>query len=278
MFQPPKWTHVTLPSVEGVNILRDPPKSITTRRITKVGEDNSITEMIDGSGDRVCEGINTYARGVNPMVEVSYDNFSNNGGRTGGTSYATTQAQAYLPYRIMDAGAFRAPVIAPTDLLPLSRLPRVHTFAKANAGFVDFTKTIACGTNARNTKAHTIKASIDPQKTFKKYTVNKMSTADSTKDKLNYSARSNPRGHTKIVLNDNVHLSQNRPNGSGYTNINGIHSASQFNPETTIIKRNLSLNGFDGRPSMKRTMHTDEQKIVSAVGQLKPGNVQTRIY
>ena len=42
---------VTLPSVEAglgsMNILRDPPKSIMTRRIDKVGETSSITEMID---------------------------------------------------------------------------------------------------------------------------------------------------------------------------------------------------------------------------------------
>ena len=46
----------TLPSVEGgfgsMNILRDPPKSIMTRRIDKVGETSSITELIDGSGNR----------------------------------------------------------------------------------------------------------------------------------------------------------------------------------------------------------------------------------
>ena len=43
----------TLPSAESwgtnMNILRDPPKSITTRRIDKVGQTSEITTMIDDS-------------------------------------------------------------------------------------------------------------------------------------------------------------------------------------------------------------------------------------
>lgn len=48
---------VTLPSVEGWgtnnNILRDPPKSIMTRRIDKVNQDGSVNEMLYHSGDRL---------------------------------------------------------------------------------------------------------------------------------------------------------------------------------------------------------------------------------
>ena len=42
---------VTLPSVDSwgtnMNIIRDPPKSITTRRRDKVGENSDILKMID---------------------------------------------------------------------------------------------------------------------------------------------------------------------------------------------------------------------------------------
>ena len=136
--QYPKTEHVTLPSVEGFNgsfnILRDPPKSIFTKRIDKVGQNSDIINLIDESGDRAVEGISVYSRGVNPMVSVSYDNNSKNAGINTGSK------QAFLPYRIMDRGAFRPPVRTQRDLLPLSRQPRAWFEAKSNPGFVDYTK------------------------------------------------------------------------------------------------------------------------------------------
>ena len=65
---------VTLPSVDSwgtdMSIMRDPPKSITMRRIDKVGPDSTITKMQDES-DRSAECILLFARGVNPSVSVS---------------------------------------------------------------------------------------------------------------------------------------------------------------------------------------------------------------
>lgn len=135
---------VTLPSVSSwgtnMNILRDPPKSIQTRKIDKVGQTSDITQMIQESGDRACENISTYARGVNPMVSVSYDNYGNNGGqRTLGNA-----TQAFLPYRIMNGGAFRPPARDQRELLPLSRQPRLATTCFSQPGFADFSKKAAC--------------------------------------------------------------------------------------------------------------------------------------
>ncbi len=137
----------TLPSVESwstnMNILRDPPKSVTTRKIDKVGETSVITQTIDESGDRFSEAINRYARGVNPMVSVSYSNHGTNA--NGG--------EAFLPYRIMRDGAFRPPSRRPEELLPLSRLPRIWTYMTTQKHAPDFTKRIMnCGT-AENTRA-----------------------------------------------------------------------------------------------------------------------------
>ena len=152
--QYPKLEHVTLPSVDGFNgsfnILRDPPKSIFTKRIDKVGQNNDIIDDIDMSGDRMSEGIKVYARGVNPMVSVSYDNNSNNAGSfTSGAfgqgnysnqGHHTGNRQAFLPYRIGDKGAFRPPIRSQRDLMPLSRQPRAWFQALTNPGFADFTK------------------------------------------------------------------------------------------------------------------------------------------
>lgn len=133
---------LTLPSVESWgtnnNILRDPPKSIHTRRIDKVGDTSNITGMIDDAGDRACEAIQEYARGVNPMVSVSYSN--------------TDGSSSKLPYRIMRDGAFRPPIRRPTDLLPLSRMPRVWTSAETQKGFIDYTKSRNCAKSVEKTR------------------------------------------------------------------------------------------------------------------------------
>lgn len=143
--QYPKTEHVTLPSIESWgtnnNILRDPPKSITTRRIDKVYENNDITNLVDESADRICDGINVYARGVNPFVSVSYDNNSNNAGIAGNATSFSNRTQARLPYPAFEGGAFRPPIYTQRDLLPLSRLPRAWFGTTSTPGFVDFSKT-----------------------------------------------------------------------------------------------------------------------------------------
>ena len=180
---------VTLPSVESwgtnMNILRDPPKSLMTRRKDKVGETSSITELIDGSGNRSCEAISLYARGINPSVSVDYGNAGNNGGQRGGGCFGGGSmnnaggnigssgntlhgGQAYLPYRVNRDGAFRPPIVSPFNLLPLSRMPRTNTAAFSKPGFVDFSKKLTCpGGNYRAVKDETIKASIRPTATYR---------------------------------------------------------------------------------------------------------------
>ena len=102
----------TLPSVDtwgtNMNILRDPPKGIFTQRVDKISDTSEITQMIQDSGDRANEAILVYARGVNPMVSVSYDNYGNNGGQRRGNKASAGMVdgsfnsgkQSYLPYRI----------------------------------------------------------------------------------------------------------------------------------------------------------------------------------
>ena len=173
----------TLPSVESwgtnMNILRDPPKSITTRRIDKVGETSLLTEMCDESGDRLCEAISMYARGINPFVSVDYGNAGNNGGQRSGfggtvgndrssSGNAMHGGQAYLPYRVNRDGAFRPPIVTPFNLLPLSRMPRTNTEAFSKKGFADFSKKLMCpGGNYREVKESTIKACVRPTATYK---------------------------------------------------------------------------------------------------------------
>ena len=174
----------TLPSVESwgtnMNIIRDPPKSITTRRVDRVGQTSSILELSDQSGDRVCEAISVYARGVNPSVSVDYSNYGNNGGRYGGASYGGISretnslgnriggGQAFLPYRVMRDGVFRPPIVSPFNLLPLSRMPRVNTRAFSKPSFADFSKKLVSPEgNYREVKDTKLTGCIRPTATYR---------------------------------------------------------------------------------------------------------------
>lgn len=165
---------VTLPSVDSwgsnMNIIRDPPKAVTTRKIDKVGDTASITQMIQESGDRFCEAINVYARGVNPMVAVSYGNQGTNGGQRVNGFGSSLVGQAYLPYRVARDGAFRPPIRSLRSLLPLSRQPRSWTSAFSKKGFADFTKKAYCPGTDQNTagvKKTTLKSCIRPTAVYK---------------------------------------------------------------------------------------------------------------
>ena len=163
MIQYPKNVHTTLPSVESwgasMNILQDPPKALWTRKIDKVGQTQEITNMIgEFSGDRICEYIKVYPRGINPMVSVSYSNYGTNGGQnrnfTNAGSWGKNKmsadgrrpmiGQAKLPYRLIDDGSFRPPVFRQEDLVPLSRLPRTNTEAWTKPGFISYAQNREC--------------------------------------------------------------------------------------------------------------------------------------
>jgi hypothetical protein len=150
---------VTMPSVEAWgtnnNILKDPPKSITTRRIDKVNQDGSINELMYESGDRFAEVLNVYARGTNPMVSVQYNNQNGN---------AVKQ-----PYRIIREGAFRPPILTQAQLLPLSRQPRNVTQVITNKEFIDYSKKVTCATpdSKRYFKDLPIQGPVIPNKYIK---------------------------------------------------------------------------------------------------------------
>jgi hypothetical protein len=162
----------SLPSVDSWgynnNILRDPPKSIHTRRIDKVGQTSSLIEMQDDSGDRVCEGINLYARGVDPMVSVSYSNAGNNGGQKSSSVFNNSSKQVYLPHPAIKDGAFRPPIMTQYQLMPLSRQPRINTETFTNKQLIDFSKKLQCpGGEYREVKNNILKVDVRPTKTYK---------------------------------------------------------------------------------------------------------------
>lgn len=197
MISMPKLESVTLPSVVGglgsMNILKDPPKGIFTRRIDKVGETSLLVDWVDSSitGSRICEVIKPYERGKNYMVDVEYGNNSSSGGvihqyngltsdRVNSSSVYNTQAK--LPYRIMREGAFRPPVISQFDLTPLSRQPRIWTYASTNPGLPNFKLRMENASDGgKSINEYAIKTCINPTAVYNIQTANTKAPFDVTK-------------------------------------------------------------------------------------------------
>ena len=168
----------TLPSVEtwgtNMNILRDPPASIQTRKIDKAFYTSEITQMIQESGDRANEAIMVYSRGSNPMTAISFDNYGTNGGSNRGVNGARNvggRTQSFLPHRTILQGAFRDSQKDQRQLLPLSRLPRVWTSSFTQPGFADFSKKAVCPSvedKLRGVKSQdtVLKACVRPTATY----------------------------------------------------------------------------------------------------------------
>lgn len=102
-------------------IYKDPPKAIFTRKYEPVNE-HEIQQFIRPDGDyadptRINESIKYFARGQNPMVEVSY---SNVGGAQ--TNQSLGNFQASNPYKVE---VVRPPMYPIETLVPISA-PRIH--------------------------------------------------------------------------------------------------------------------------------------------------------
>lgn len=157
----------TLPAVESWstnnNVVRDPPRAITTRMVERVGDTMDIVATLAESGDRYCEAINYYARSVNPSVAVSYGEAGSLGAPQSGGR------EAFLPYRVVRDGVFRPPVRRQQDLLPLSRLPRNWTSCEAKPFFVNYAnRAFNCGTaeTTREVKDALLRAECETRKTI----------------------------------------------------------------------------------------------------------------
>jgi hypothetical protein len=168
----------TLPAIEAWstnnNVVRDPPRSIMTRRIERVGDTSDILATVADSADRYCENINYYARDVNPFVSVSYGEAGSHGtaGAFGSDSRRLAGGEPFMPYRIIRDGAFRPPIWRQEDVLPLSRLPRNWTTCEARPFLVNYSqRALNCGTAAETREVHEElrKASCETARTISAY-------------------------------------------------------------------------------------------------------------
>lgn len=154
---------VTLPSVDdwgtNMNIVKDPNKGIFTRRKDKVGDTQEVLLAQDASGDRISECINVYARGVNPMVSVSYDNYSNNSGR----AMSSNRTAAHLPYK---PDRIIPPMYRQEDLMPLSRQPRNWFYTFTNPELPNVLQGMSCPTEKSAIESKKINYSVTNNKSY----------------------------------------------------------------------------------------------------------------
>lgn len=119
----PKLGHYQLPSWEVPHYLRDPPKSVFTRKYEPVTEADT-TWRLRNDESLISEHIQYIPRGVNPMVDVSFSNI-------GLAQQGTNGVQPSLPYKV---GVVRPPMFKLKDLLPLSRMKHDNYGILANPG------------------------------------------------------------------------------------------------------------------------------------------------
>lgn len=237
---------VTLPSVESwgtnMNIIKDPNKGIYTRRKDKVGETQEILLAQEGSGDRIAECINVYARGVNPMVSVSYDNYGNNGGAST-NSYFRKQA-VKLPYK---PEVFIPPVLRQEDLVPLSRMPRNWLYAFTNPEMPNLIQESSCQTEKSSIETRRPHLDVSSNRQYIKelpqdYSMNKSEVKEDF-IKLDIDAvKSQPCSGSfqdKIEVN-NSKINHNKQLYDAFTNKMG--SYKKYNTPTTEIQRNIHQN------------------------------------
>lgn len=238
---------VTLPSVESwgtnMNILKDPNKGIFTKRKDKVGETQEVLLAQENSGDRISECINVYARGVNPMVSVSYDNYGNNSGAS--TRSIFRRQGVKLPYK---PEVFVPPVLRQEDLVPLSRLPRNWVYAFSNPSMPTLIQEKSCSSSKNCIETRHPQFQIDTNKQYIKELPQDFSSKqpevkeDFLKTFDIHSQKSQPsqgQFHEKIAVN-NSKINENKQLYDAYTNKCG--SFKKYERPSTEIQRNIHEN------------------------------------
>ena len=257
---------VTLPSVEmwgtNMNILKDPNKGIFTRRKDRVGDTQGILLAQENSGDRVAECINVYARGVNPMVSVSYDNYGNNAGSR--SSVLQGSGGVRLPYR---AEVIRPPIVRQEQLMPLSRQPREWFYALTNPVLPNILSQMSCPETRFSTHATTKDVSAITNIQYEK---NSAPMEDQNymnpKDKINKIEKNPQRKYQTQKLGDH---------GSQYNTLFSLDpkhftAVNQFERESGISQSSRG-SAYDIREK-EDTSAVHDNKLLYAAFSSKSGN------
>ena len=266
----------TLPSVEGwgtdLNILKDPPKSIHTRKIDKVSDTQDILYQINEGGDRICENINVYARGVNPSVSVSYANHGVYGGQIQNTLQSRDRHnQAFLPYRVARHGAFRPPILRQEDLYPLSRLPRIWTSAFTKPDFPNFAKKMECpeSKKLREVKKEIIRTVIQPTAVSKRKNAFIKENFEITKvitNPVKYAVNSNIKHYDssqKVNMIPNKEIEQNKHNFVMQSNISSnVRNNNKIDETSLDTSKYIDSNNLSSAVTSNINQNTNNSTMI----------------
>ena len=255
-FGMPKLRSYTLSSPELSHILREPPKSIHTRKKERV-DMSDVTHMIRNDDSRINEGVSYLARSSNPHIDVMY-NSSAGGSRT--TTMPNIQSGSI--YKVMKDGAFRPPEFRQEDLQALSRTRRPESAVSTNPG-------IRSGYNIHNLESvidkDEIKRSIDktkinyinirPTAVYKMDLPKEIFTANAINKNVNHiSASAGLRGPSdgtimRMANNDPLQASKNALLTSATANTNMMGNTNRYDNidinnyiKDNIILENISPN------------------------------------
>jgi len=186
----PSWERVTLPTVESVHIMKDPPKSIEGRKKERVGEAD-VMYMWRENPDLLSDYISYYAKGNNPMVSIQYGDYSKGAG-----------ALAKNPYRApMGGNQYRMPLMRLEDRQPLSRLKHGDTTIRPSISAPGQPIQLA----AKHIDKQTIKASIFPSAVFNVGKSDHAWTGNQILDPIHYTIDPKPASMDRLTLyNQNV--------------------------------------------------------------------------
>jgi hypothetical protein len=235
----PKRKGFVLISPEATHILREPPKSIHTRKKERIDE-SDVQYMIRSDDSRISENVLYVPRGSNPMADVNYNNY---GGGSRTTTFANVQAQN--PLRL--SGVFRPPLQRQEDLLPLSRMKRPESSVTTNPGLSNMANP---NLNKDLDKAQILRSidktrrgyqSIRPTAKYNISVPMEIFTGGNIKNALYASAFTNVSNSYNTVQNP---FAENKPKEISENVLRGSFASNPYGLSDTERYENIDINNF----------------------------------
>jgi hypothetical protein len=265
MWHPKKRSGFTFGDTGGWNtdlgILKDPPKTVMSKRRDKVFDDNRITNaMLEGTKIAVSEAISTVKRYDNSNLGLSTGNIPNGKGFNNYDQSLQNvkifQQQVKYPHKVMEkSGYFHPPVHVLLDLAPLSRMPRPYFSYEVTPelpGGETANQLIGSADLARGVKSEYTKVNVTAAKTANNVvsnTVHVFNAKDSIKEHVYSSIVSGPTARFDSAPIGEADI---RAVDKTWTSMEALRTASlglPDRPELRELTRNVPLYNMSATKS-----------------------------